>query len=75
MALPDIGGLRTIPEPARPNARATGRLVVKQTHPLRSAATPRTDQLRPKTTARHMVDTNAKLVFNVAADKPDPRRF
>ena len=66
--------LRTINQPARPDARATGRPVIEQPKPLRTSAAPRAYEPRPEAAVWELRHPHADLVFDAIVAKPDKRR-
>ena len=75
MALLGADGLRTIDQPARPDAFDTRRLTIEQAKPLRAPAAPRAYEQRPKAAAGSAQRPDADLVFDPIVAEPDARRL
>ena len=73
MALLGAHRLRAIDQPARPDALATGRLVVDQAQPLGTAATPRANKHRPEAAVPEAPQRDADLIFDAVVAEPDAR--
>jgi hypothetical protein len=69
------GGLHTIPQPARPDALAACRSIIKQPKPLRAAATPWAYEHRPKAAVPEAPQRDADLIFDSIVAEPDARRL
>src|ERR1700722_4064239 len=67
-------GIHAIPEPARPDALAACRSIIKQPKPLRAAATPRADKHRPEAAVSERSHSDADAVFDAVIAEPDERR-
>jgi hypothetical protein len=67
-------GLNTIPQPARPDALASSRRIIKQPKPLRAATTPRADKHRPEAAIPEASHPDAYPVFDPVVPEPDERR-
>ena len=66
--------LRTIDQPARPNAPATSGLAVEQPKPLRAPVAPWAYEARPEAAVLEVPHPHADLVFDAIVAKPDKRR-
>ena len=66
--------LRAIDQTTRPNARATGRVIIEQTKPLGAAITPRADEQRPDRAAGKRLRSYADLVLDPDATETNERR-
>ena len=75
MALLGAHRLRTIDQPARPDALATSRPVVEQTKPLSAPMAPRANEQRPHCAARKRLCRHADLVLDPAVIETNERRL
>jgi hypothetical protein len=67
--------LRTIDQPARPDALAAGRLIVEQPKPLGAPVASRAYEHRPKAAVPEAPQPDADLIFDPIVAKPDARRL
>jgi len=75
MALLGAHRLRTIDQPARPDALATGRPVVEQAKPLGAPAAPRACEHGPKAAVPEAPQPDADLVFDAVVAEPEKHRL
>ena len=73
MALLGAHRLRTIDQPARPDAPSTGRLVVDQTKPLGAPSAPWAYKHRPKAAVPEGPQPDADLIFDPIFAEQDAR--
>ena len=75
MALLGAHRLRTINQPARPDARATRRNAIEQPKPLSAPVAPRANEHRPHCAARKRLCRHADLVLDPAVIETNERRL